>query len=43
MPGVSDQKIRLVLKQLRGEGRDRADGTDRSATWMRIPNTAHSK
>src|SRR6185437_5120907 len=31
MPGVSDQTIRLVLEQLRGEGKVRADGTGRWA------------
>ena len=41
-PGVSDQTIRLVLEQLRSEGKVRADGTGRSATWTRIPNTAHA-
>jgi hypothetical protein len=40
LPGVSDQAIRLVLEQLRGDGKVRADGTGRSATWTRIPNTA---
>ena len=39
VPGVSDQTIRLALEQLRGEGKVRADGTGRSATWTRIPNT----
>jgi Fic family protein len=34
-PGVSDQTIRLVLEQLRKEGKVRADGTGRSATWTR--------
>ena len=43
LPGVSDQTIRLVLEQLRGEGKVRADGTGRSATWTRIPNTAPSE
>jgi Fic family protein len=41
VPGVSDQTIRLVLEQLRGEGRVRSDGTGRSATWTRT-NTARS-
>jgi Fic family protein len=41
LPGVSDQTIRLVLEQLRGEGKVRADGTGRSATWTRTPDTAH--
>jgi Fic family protein len=40
VPGVSDQTIRLVLEQLRGEGKVRADGTGRSATWTRLVNTA---
>jgi Fic family protein len=40
VPGVSDQTIRLVLEQLRKEGKVRADGTGRSATWTRT-NTAH--
>ena len=43
VPGISDQTIRLVLEQLRGEGKVRADGTGRSATWTRIPNTARSE
>ena len=43
VPGVSDQTIRLVLEQLRNEGKVRADGTGRSATWTRIPNTAPSE
>jgi Fic family protein len=42
MPGVSDQTIRLVLEQLRKEGKVRADGTGRSATWTRT-NSAHSE
>ena len=42
VPGVSDQTIRLVLEQLRNEGRVRADGTGRSATWTRT-NTASSE
>ena len=36
MPGVSDQTIRLILEQLRDEGKVQADGTGRSATWTRI-------
>jgi Fic family protein len=39
VPGVSDQTFRLVLEQLRREGKVRADGTGRSATWTRT-NTA---
>ena len=42
MPGISDQTIRLVLEQLRNEGRVRADGTGRSATWTRT-NAARSE
>lgn len=42
VPGVSDQTIRLVLEQLRGEGKVRADGTGRSATWTRTTNTVLS-
>lgn len=42
VPGVSDQTIRLVLEQLRKEGRVQADGTGRSATWTRT-NTAPSE
>jgi Fic family protein len=40
VPGVSDQTIRLVLEQLKNEGKVRADGTGRSATWTRISGTA---
>jgi Fic family protein len=43
VPGVSDQTIRLVLDELRNEGRVRADGTGRSATWTRMTNTAPSE
>jgi hypothetical protein len=39
VPGVSDQTIQFILDQLRGEGKVRADGTGRSATWTRIPIT----
>lgn len=42
-PGVSDQTIRLVLEQLRGEGRVRVDGTGRSATWTRTNTDARNK
>jgi Fic family protein len=42
VPGVSDQTIRLVLEQLKNEGRVRADGTGRAATWTRT-NTAPSE
>jgi hypothetical protein len=43
VPSVSDQTIRLVLEQLRSEGRVRANGTGRSATWTRIPSIAPSE
>ncbi len=42
VPGVSDQTFRLVLEQLRKDGRVQADGTGRSATWTRT-NTARSE
>jgi Fic family protein len=42
VPGVSDQTIRLVLEQLKNEGKVRSDGTGRSATWTRT-NTAPSE
>jgi Fic family protein len=42
VPGVSDQTIRLVLEQLKSEGKVRADGTGRGATWTRT-NTAPSE
>jgi Fic family protein len=42
VPGVSDQTFRLVLEQFKGEGKVRADGTGRSATWTRT-NTARSE
>jgi Fic family protein len=35
LPGISDQTIRVVLTDLRDEGRIEADGTGRSATWLR--------
>jgi Fic family protein len=35
VPGVSDQTIRLVLDQLKNDGKVRADGTGRAATWTR--------
>ena len=43
VPGVSDQTIRLVLDQLRNEGKVRADGTGRSATRTRMADTAPSE
>lgn len=35
LPGVSDQTIRLVLDQLKAEGKVQPDGTGRSAVWVR--------
>lgn len=43
IPGVSDQTIRLVLDQLRNDHVIQADGTGRSATWTRLPDTARSE
>lgn len=43
MPGVSEGTIRVVLEQLKGEGKVRADGTGRGATWTRLTNTASSE
>lgn len=43
VPGVSEGTIRIVLEQLKGEGRVRADGTGRGATWTRLINTSHSE
>jgi Fic family protein len=42
VPGVSNQTIHLVLEQLKNEGKVRADGTGRAATWTRM-NTAPSE
>lgn len=36
VPGVSDNTIRIALDQLKAEGRVRAEGTGRAATWSRI-------
>jgi len=36
VPGVSDQTIRLVLDQLKTEGKVSVDGTGRSAAWTRL-------
>lgn len=36
LPGVSDQTIRLVLDQLKQQGRVRPDGTGRGAVWVRV-------
>src|SRR5580704_15064848 len=40
VPGVSHLTIGLVVEQLRNASKVRADGTGRSASWTRIPNTA---
>lgn len=37
MPGVSDQTIHLVLRQLKAVGQVENDGTGRSASWTRAP------
>lgn len=39
LPGVSDPTIRLVLNQLKVEGRIRPAGTGRSAVWVRATQT----
>lgn len=39
LPGVSDPTIRLVLNQLKAEGRIRSEGTGRSAVWVRRPDS----
>jgi Fic family protein len=36
LPGVSDQTIRLALKELRDAGRVRSEGTGRAASWVRL-------
>jgi Fic family protein len=38
LPGVSDPTIRLVLEQLKNEGRVRSSGTGRGAVWVRLPD-----
>jgi Fic family protein len=37
LPGVSDQTIRLVLEQLKNEGRVKSAGAGRGAVWVRLP------
>ncbi|TDU91556.1 Fic family protein [Kribbella voronezhensis] len=37
LPGISDQTIRLVLDQLKSEGKVAPEGTGRAARWRRIP------
>lgn len=36
LPGISDQTIRVVLKDLREEGQIGVNGTGRSAAWRRV-------
>jgi hypothetical protein len=43
VPGVSDQTIRLVLEQLKNEGKVRADGTGRAATWTRTVRAGQAR
>lgn len=43
VPGVSEGTIRIVLEQLKSEGRVRADSTGRGATWTRLTNTEPSE
>jgi len=37
LPGVSDPTIRLMLEQLKGEGRVKPAGRGRSAVWIKAP------
>ena len=39
VPGTSDQTIRLVLNACRDAGQIRAEGTGRSAVWVRVPSS----
>jgi hypothetical protein len=36
VPGVSDNTIRIVLAELKGNGRIANDGPGRSAVWRRL-------
>jgi Fic family protein len=36
LPGISDATVRLVLAELRGEGRIRSEGAGRGARWQRM-------
>ena len=38
LPGVSDQTIRLVLEQLKTEGKVKSTGAGRGAVWVRVPD-----
>ncbi|MEU4292150.1 Fic family protein [Kribbella sp. NPDC026596] len=38
LPGVSDQTIRLVLEQLRNEGKVNSTGAGRGAVWIQVPD-----
>jgi Fic family protein len=42
LPGISDATIRLVLAELRDEGRIAAEGTGRGARWRRTPRRSGS-
>jgi Fic family protein len=42
LPGISDATIRLVLAELRDEGKVVAEGTGRGARWRRIARTSGS-
>jgi len=42
VPGTSDQTIRLVLNACRDRGQIRAEGTGRSAVWVRVGTAAAS-
>jgi CRP-like cAMP-binding protein len=37
LPGVSDATVRLVLAELRSEGKIKAKGSGRGARWQRMP------
>jgi len=37
LPGVSDATVRLVLAELRSEGKIKAEGSGRGARWQRMP------
>jgi Fic family protein len=43
LPGVSDQTIRLALKDLRDAGRVRSEGTGRAASWVRLDTSQSGK
>ena len=39
LPGISDATVRMVLAELRAEGRIKADGAGRGARWRKIEGT----